>query len=374
MLVVSKPGALNCYIFFRPILLTLSVFRNLISTYLLLSGSQDSLLCDLIAPTSGLAFSFVITRMLVAATSFLSDRAYFSLNFLPPLSLCLIPTLIMKESTSLLTTPPRSPFLIFMLPLFTLLRQMAEQTSFLPPPKISLFWGTSIAISPSGTQKIPPTLMGRKYSIGSSLPLFLALALSCSWEVLQDLGSDYLPILLLVPLSKVFCPNERPSSFNFQKACWDDFASYIDSRCPSAEESPSHSLSSAGTLFTSLALNAAKSSTTFDCIKRPPKAWWSVEVEDVVSEMCKAFAAAHRNDVDRQAYISASRRALSVIAQAKAVAWQVTCSLSPKSNPKSYTLCFDLVLAPFSHLPPLLTSPTVALPGNRLQSLHSFLF
>ena len=38
----------------------------------------------------------------------------------------------------------------------------------------------------------------------------------------------------------------------------------------------------------------------------------------------------------RQVYISASRRASSVIAKAKAEAWQTTCSsLSPKSNPKS---------------------------------------
>ena len=55
-----------------------------------------------------------------------------------------------------------------------------------------------------------------------------------------------------------------------------------------------------------------------------------------VSERRKAFAAAHRSDEDRQAYISASRSASSVIAKAKVEAWQTTCSsLSPKSNPKS---------------------------------------
>ena len=96
------------------------------------------------------------------------------------------------------------------------------------------------------------------------------------------------------------------------------------------------SLSSAATLFTSLTLNAAKSSIPFDRIKRPPKAWWSPEVEEAVSERRKAFAAAHRSDKDRQAYIFASRRASSVIAKAKAEIWQTTCSsLSPKSNPKS---------------------------------------
>ena len=155
--------------------------------------------------------------------------------------------------------------------------------------------------------------------------------------MLQDLGSDHLPILLSVPLSPVYRPNERLPSFNFQKAHWDDFASYIDSRSPSAEEYSSLFLSSAAALFTSLTLNVAKSSIPFGRIKRPPKAWWYAEVESAVSEKRKAFAATHRGDEDRQAYISASRRASSVIANAnKAEAWQTTCSSrSPKSNPKS---------------------------------------
>ena len=77
MLAVSEQGALNCYIFFRPIPLTLSVSRNLILTHLPLSGSLDSLLCDLISPTPDLAFSLVMPRTL----------GYSSLNFLPNLSL-----------------------------------------------------------------------------------------------------------------------------------------------------------------------------------------------------------------------------------------------------------------------------------------------
>ena len=59
-------------------------------------------------------------------------------------------------------------------------------------------------------------------------------------------------------------------------------------------------------------------------------------MEEAVGERHRAFATAHRSDEDCQAYISASRRASSVIAKAKAEAWQTTCtSLSPKSNPKS---------------------------------------
>ena len=97
-----------------------------------------------------------------------------------------------------------------------------------------------------------------------------SLALSCSLGVLQDLGSDHLPILLLISLSPAYRPNERPPSFNFQKARWDGFASYFDSHCPSAKEYSSLSLSSAAALLTSLVLNAAKSSIPFGRIKRPP--------------------------------------------------------------------------------------------------------
>ena len=73
-----------------------------------------------------------------------------------------------------------------------------------------------------------------------------------------------------------------------------------------------------------------------------PEAWWSAEVEEAVSERRKIFAAAHRSDENRRAYISASRHASSVIAKAKAESWQAICSsLSPESNPISVysTLC-----------------------------------
>ena len=73
-------------------------------------------------------------------------------------------------------------------------------------------------------------------------------------------------------------------------------------------------------------------------------------MEQAVSERHKAFAAAHKNDEDRQAYISASRRASSVIAKAKAEAWQTTCSsLSPRSNPKSvHSLLHSIAGSPSS--------------------------
>ena len=73
-------------------------------------------------------------------------------------------------------------------------------------------------------------------------------------------------------------------------------------------------------------------------------------VKDAISERCKSFAATHRSNEDRQAYISISRRASSVIAKAKAEAWQVTCLfLSPKSNLNTaHSLLRFITDSPFS--------------------------
>ena len=95
MLEVFEPGALNYFTFYCSILSILSASRNPILTHRPLSGFLDFLLCALIAPTPGLAFSLLIPHTLAAALSFSSGRAYPFLNFLPPLFLRLIPTLIM---------------------------------------------------------------------------------------------------------------------------------------------------------------------------------------------------------------------------------------------------------------------------------------
>ena len=86
------------------------------------------------------------------------------------------------------------------------------------------------------------------------------------------------------------------------------------------------SLSSAITLFISLALNAAKCFTPFGLVKRQLQAWWTPEVKEAAGKKRKTFAAALESDEDRQAYISSSQHASSIIAKATAEAWQATCS------------------------------------------------
>ena len=157
--------------------------------------------------------------------------------------------------------------------LFAPPQRMAELTPSLPPsfppPEISSFLGTSIAITPSGTQEVLPTPAGRKYSTGS-FPLTSSPSMTLTHPrfsiappaVTPLLTSRLLPPLLPFPAPgrcyrtwvlttyqffylslslRSFAPTSAPS-FNFQKGRWDGFASYFDSHCHSEEEYSSLSL------------------------------------------------------------------------------------------------------------------------------------
>ena len=219
-----------------------------------------------------------------------------------------------------------------------------------------------------------PTLLHRSPGSRSSPDISFApssLALSCSWEVLQDLGPDHLPILLSIPLSPVFRPNERPPSFNFQKACWDGFASYFNPHCPSAKEYSSLSLSSAAAaLFTSLVLNAAKSSIPFGRTKCHPKPggllrWNKRLVKDarLLLPLTEAMKIARLTSP----LLDAPRQSLPRPRLRHGRRFALLSHLCLTLN--LYTLFFVLLLAHLPRLPPLLTFPTVLLPGNRLRSM-----
>ena len=94
-----------------------------------------------------------------------SDLSTTSLSSLDPYSDYVGVNISLNKSSSV-------SFLNVYAPLFALLQRMAEPIpslpQFFPPPEISSFWGTSIAITRFGTQELLPTPVGRKYSTGSS--------------------------------------------------------------------------------------------------------------------------------------------------------------------------------------------------------------
>ena len=162
-----------------------------------------------------------------------------------------------------------------------------------------------------------------------------SLAPRCDWSVLPNLGSDHSPISIRIPLSPHYSPNERSPSFNFKKAHWDDYKQLVSSLCPSPETYSSLSLSEAAASFSSMLLEAAKSSIPFGRTRQVPKAWWSPELDELVKARRRAYRTAHLSEEHRQAYLCASRSASDAIAKAKAAAWQRTASnLQPHSQPR----------------------------------------
>ena len=74
MLGVSEPKTLKLYTFLSSHPVDLICIHISTSIHLPLSRFLDSLLCDLITPTPGLAFSLMMPHTLAAASSFLSGR------------------------------------------------------------------------------------------------------------------------------------------------------------------------------------------------------------------------------------------------------------------------------------------------------------
>ena len=154
-----------------------------------------------------------------------------------------------------------------------------------------------------------------------------------------------------------------PPSFNYNKARWNDYLTYIDTHCPTPSNFTTLSLSEATHTFTKLLNDATTSAIPFGGINRPTKAWWSSEVADAAAKRRKAFAKAHCSEEDRQHYIATSRYTSTVISKAKAKSWQKTCSsLSPKTRPSEVFSLLRSISAPPLQL--LLTSPTsqIAIP------------
>ena len=227
MLEVFEPGALNYFTFFHPIVSTLSISRNPILTHFPLSGFLDSLLCILITLTPGLAFSLASGGAIIFIRQGLSfsKLSTSSFSLLDPYSDYVGVNISLNNSSSLsfnVDAPSICSSLMNG-------RTNSFSPSILPSSKNVFILGDfnchhslwdSRGTSDSYQEKVfdwvisfdllflndpdTPILLYRFSGSCSSPDTSFApscLALSCSWEVLQDLGSDHLPILLSVPLS-----------------------------------------------------------------------------------------------------------------------------------------------------------------------------
>ena len=211
-------------------------------------------------------------------------------------------------------------------------------TDSFPPLGNDLFrWITSSGLEILN-DPASPTLLHHSTGSRSSPDISLApasLAPHCEWRTLPGLGSDHLPIEIVLPLSPVRHPNTRPPKFNYKKASWDIYQSYIAEHFPSLDFDPLN-IHQAAHSFSLFLVEAAKASIPFGRLGRSPKAWWSQEAESAVRERRRARSVAHRSESHRLRYIDASCRASSVISRAKSATWQDTCSnLSPRSDPRA---------------------------------------
>ena len=235
MLGVSEPGALNYFTFFRLISMTLFVSSNLTLTHLPLFPSLDSLLCDLITPTPDPAFFLLMPRTLAAASSsFSSGRAYPSLRFLPSFFSSLDPYSDYVGVVISLNNPSLLSILnVYALPICSSStdgRTESSSPSILPFSRNLFilenfncrhpFWDSSVTSDSHGEEIFDWVIASDIFLLHdpdipfllhcSSPDIFFApsfLALSCSWQMFQHLGSDHLPILLSVPRSPVYRPN-----------------------------------------------------------------------------------------------------------------------------------------------------------------------
>ena len=240
MLGVSDLGALNFYTFFHLIPLTLFVSRNPILLHLSFFGYLDSLLCDLIRTHSryGILSSDASGGVIIFVRqgSSFSELSTSSLSLLDPYSDYVGVNISPNNSygypiRSSPTVSRTDSFFPSILPSFRNLFTFGDFNCHHPlwdsrgtskPHREEVFdWVISSDLLPLN-DPITRTLLHRSSGSRSSPDISFvpsSLALSCSWKMLQNLGSDHLPNLLSIPQSPIFRPNDRPPSFNFQKVC-----------------------------------------------------------------------------------------------------------------------------------------------------------
>ena len=137
----------------------------------------------------------------------------------------------------------------------------SEMTCFagsLPP--VWKFWTNPPLPRSTGSRSSPDILLAPA-----------SLAPHCEWRTLHGLGSDHLPIEIVLPFFPVRQPNTRPPKINYKKTSWDIYQSCIAEHLPSLDFDALniHQAAHSSSLFL---VEAAKASIPFGRLGRsPPK-------------------------------------------------------------------------------------------------------
>ena len=92
---------------------------------------------------------------------------------------------------------------------------------------------------------------------------------------------------IVLPLSPVRHHNTRPPKFNYKKARWDVYQSYIVEHLPSFDVDVVN-IHQAARPFSLFLVEAAKASIPFGHLGCSPKAWWSQEAKSAVRKQRRA--------------------------------------------------------------------------------------
>ena len=103
-------------------------------------------------------------------------------------------------------------------------------------------------------------------------------------QVLSDVGSDHLPVLVTVNLRKTVSDPKDPKRWIFSKACWDKYRQATDNALESVQVDCSRNVDSAYGEFIRAIQGAARRTITRSYAKRKFKPFWTSALERLVRQ------------------------------------------------------------------------------------------
>ena len=114
----------------------------------------------------------------------------------------------------------------------------------------------------------------------------------CHWEILEDIGSDHLPILISIQIEKEKQPSNQSTRWNYSKADWDKFRTMSDELLTKIDLNSD--INTQFTQFCQATLTAAKSAIPKGS-RAKYRVFWNDELETAVKKRKAARKMAQKN-------------------------------------------------------------------------------